>query len=94
MPKTEINIKNIDKGYHSFAYFTLAILWFFTFYKKPKRKYIIAICCIIFGIIIEVLQNSLTVYRTGDYFDVLANTFGVLLALTVFNLFLKKKRIN
>jgi VanZ family protein len=88
------NIKNIDKVYHSFAYFTLAISWLFTFYKKPNRKYIVVICCIIFGIIIEILQSNLTVYRTGDYFDVLANSLGVLVALIIFNLFLKKNRVN
>lgn len=91
VPGTGIEIKNIDKAYHSIAYFTLAIAWLFTFYQKPNKKYLIVICCIVFGIIIEVLQSNLTVYRTGDYLDVLANSLGVLLALTVFNLFLKKK---
>ena len=91
MPKTGIKISNIDKLYHSFAYFTLALSWLITYYKKPRKKYLIVICCIIFGIIIEVLQGTLTIYRTGDYLDVLANSFGVLLALLVFNLFFQKK---
>ena len=94
MPSTGIKIKNIDKAYHSFAYFTLAISWLFTYYKKPKKKYIIVISCILFGIIIEVLQSSLTIYRTGDYYDVLANSLGVLVALFIFNLFFKKNSIN
>ena len=87
-------VKNADKIYHSIAYFTLAISWLFTFYKKPQKKYIIVIACIIFGMIIELLQTNLTLYRTGDLLDVLANTFGILLALLIFNLFLKKKHIN
>ncbi|WP_340960042.1 VanZ family protein [Polaribacter reichenbachii] len=91
---TGVEIKNIDKAFHSIAYFTLTAAWLFSFYKKPEKKYLIAISCIIFGIIIEVLQASLTVYRTGDFIDVLANSFGVILALIIFNLFLKKKWIN
>ena len=94
MPDTSIKVVNIDKGYHSFAYFILTIAWLLSFYKKPKKKYIIAISCIIFGIIIEILQASLTVYRTGDYYDVLANSLGVLLALGTFSLFFKKNDIN
>ena len=78
MPKTNIKISNIDKLYHSFAYFTLTISWLLSFYKKPEKKYVIVIGCIILGIIIEVLQGTLTIYRTGDYLDVLANSFGVL----------------
>ena len=91
LPSSKINIINIDKAYHSIAYFALGITWLFAYYKKPEKKYFIVICCIIFGIIIEVLQNSLTSYRTGDYVDAIANSCGVLLALLIFNLFVKKK---
>lgn len=93
MPSTGINFTHIDKGYHSLAYFVLTLSWLFTFYKKPQKRYLIVFGCIILGIIIEVLQHALTIYRTGDYLDVIANSIGALLALFVFNLFLKK-RIN
>ena len=90
----DIKISNIDKAYHSIAYFTLAIAWLIVYYKKPNKKYIIVICCIIFGIVIEVLQSKITVHRTGDYYDILANSSGVLFALLIFNLISKKKQIN
>jgi VanZ family protein len=90
LPSSKINIINIDKAYHSIAYFALGITWLFAYYKKPEKKYFIVICCIVFGIIIEVLQSSLTSYRTGDYVDAIANSCGVLLALLIFNLFVKK----
>jgi VanZ family protein len=90
MPKVEVNIGNIDKFYHSFAYFTLSFCWLFSFYKKPKLKNIIVISCIIYGIIIEVLQDTVTLYRTGDFRDVLANTVGIVLGLFVYNQILKK----
>ena len=94
LPKTDINITNIDKVYHSMAYFTLAIAWLIVYYKKPSKKYLIVICCIIFGIVIELLQDKITIYRTGDYYDILANSSGVLVALLIFNLISKKKQIN
>ena len=90
LPSSKIDIINIDKAYHSIAYFALGISWLFAYYKKPEKKYFIVICCIVFGIIIEVLQSSLTSYRTGDYVDAIANSCGVLLALLIFNLFVKK----
>lgn len=94
MPKADINISNIDKVYHLFAYFTLTICWLFSFYKKKHLKYFIVISCIIYGIVIEVLQDTLTMYRTGDYKDVLANTLGIVLGLVVFNQILKKIKVN
>ena len=93
MPNTGITLVNIDKAYHSFAYFTLTIFWLLSFYKIPKKKYLITLCCIIYGIIIEVLQNVITDYRTGEYLDVLANSIGCLLALFVFSMIFKKNRL-
>jgi VanZ family protein len=95
MPSNDLlKIKNIDKAYHSIAYFALGITWLFTYYKKPEKKYLIVICCIIFGMIIEILQYTLTDYRSGDYLDVIANSCAVLLSLLIFNFFSKKKPIN
>ena len=93
MPKTPTNLTfaNIDKVFHCFAYFTLATSWLVAYYRKPQKKYLIVISCIIFGIIIEVLQNTITKYRTGESLDVIANSAGVLLALLIFNLISKKK---
>ena len=92
VPTIPLQITHLDKYQHAFAYFTLTMCWLLSFHKKtPNRKYTIVFACIIFGIILEVLQYKLTQYRTGDYLDILANTVGVVLALMVFNQFLKKK---
>ena len=94
VPNIPFQIENSDKYQHAFAYFVLTICWLFSFYKKRiNRKYTIVIACIIFGIILEVLQATLT-NRTGDYLDTLANTAGIVLALLVFNQFSKKKQVN
>jgi len=95
MPKEGISsLGNIDKLYHITAYFSLSIFWLFSFYKKVNLKYIIISICIIYGIIIEVLQATVTTYRSGDFKDILANTLGVFLGLLVFNIILKKIKLN
>ena len=85
-----------DKIYHLIAYFLLMLSWLYAFFKKKSFtqyvKYII-IGCIAFGIIIEILQGVTTTYRTSSFLDVVANTFGVVLASIVFHFFEKKIRL-
>ncbi|MDC1515257.1 VanZ family protein [Polaribacter sp.] len=88
----KIAISNIDKLYHLIAYFSLTFSWLLAL-KKSKYKYKVLIGSLLYGIFIEVLQTTLTVYRTGELFDFLANSIGVLLALLIFNLFFKKKHL-
>ena len=82
-----------DKTYHLIAYFLLMLSWLYVFCKKETLqrnvKYII-LGCIIFGIIIEILQGVVTSYRTASYLDIVANTIGVLLAVVIFHVFEKK----
>jgi|TARA_B110000208_G_scaffold32427_1_gene42717 VanZ family protein len=85
-----IEISSIDKIYHLIGYFTLTFSWLLTL-KKAKYKVLIA--CVLYGIIIEVLQTKFTVYRTGELFDFLANTLGGVLALLIFNRFFEKKHL-
>ncbi|MFT7330126.1 MAG: VanZ family protein [Roseivirga sp.] len=91
---SEINmpIDNFDKVFHSLAYFFLALSWFFAVQKSHsifKYRIVVAFLVIIFGIIIEVLQSSLTTYRTADYYDIMANSFGILIAMVLFNRLLR-----
>ena len=84
-----IAISNIDKFYHLIAYFVLTFSWLLTL-KKSKYKYKVLIACVLYGIILEVFQTTLTEYRAGEMLDFLANTLGGLIALGAFSLFLKK----
>jgi len=93
MPSYNAGIVHLDKLQHCFAYFILSSLWLLVFSKKNK-KYLIVLCCVLFGILIEVLQNELTNYRTGDYLDVIANSIGVFLGLFVFNQIKKKLKLK
>ena len=84
----DIGVSFADKIFHSFTYVILVFLWFKTFvlhFKIVKIKSIIyaSIISIIFGIIIEVLQEVLTETRRGDVYDVLANSIGVLFTASI-----------
>tara|TARA_B110000902_G_scaffold190943_1_gene216191 strand:- start:270 stop:647 length:378 start_codon:yes stop_codon:yes gene_type:complete len=93
MPEYNVAIRHLDKWQHCFAYLVLTFFWLFAFYKK-ERKHLIIFCCILFGILIEVLQYTITNYRTGDYLDVLANSSGVLFGFFIFNQAFKRKQVK
>jgi VanZ family protein len=85
----DIKVSNGDKIFHLLAYLVLTFLWVNTFiYKfKLKKEHAIVyagVFCIAFGIIIEVLQGSVTSYRSSDIYDVVANTCGVLIMILIF----------
>ncbi|MBE16099.1 MAG: hypothetical protein CL867_07595 [Cytophagaceae bacterium] len=93
----------MDKLLHLGAYFGLTLLWiacwvywqwrFFDATVKKRLKRIMLITAILascYGIIIEVLQGTMTSYRTLDHWDVLANTTGVTLAILLCSLFINK----
>jgi len=87
---SELNVKITvsDKFLHSLAYLILSLSWLFAIKKSHsnfKTKIQIGFIVFLFGIIIEVLQSSLTIYRHGDYLDIIANTFGIILAIVTFN---------
>ncbi|CAM4058297.1 VanZ family protein [Gillisia limnaea] len=85
-----------DKMLHTGASFVLALVWmlFYLLRMEQKKNYVpaflvISVLVIIFGILIEVLQGVLTTYRQPDWADVVANSIGVLLALSL-SFFFKK----
>ncbi len=87
-----LDIKSGDKYLHFIAYFGLSVIWYFALKDRiPKRvfKIIVPLGLIIYGIILEGLQSGLTTYRTGDLYDALANTAGVIVGLIFFNTIIK-----
>ncbi|MUP44512.1 VanZ family protein [Gramella sp. BOM4] len=80
-----------DKMLHAGAYLFLTLLWklFFVFKQSDFQRYKanlmwVAVACFLFGMLIEVLQGTLTSYRTPDWWDILANSTGVILAVIFF----------
>ncbi len=84
----KVEISSGDKIFHALSYVVLTVLWYYTFYYNLKFNNIKALIyavavSIIFGIVIEVLQGTVTAYRSSDINDVFANSFGAILAAAV-----------
>ncbi len=85
-----------DKLAHVVAYLGLATLWglSWNFYSKPKQFHpyytVLLLAGLIYGTVIEVLQQQLTTSRTADVLDIVANLFGMLLG-AILGQFLFKK---
>jgi VanZ family protein len=82
-----------DKIYHFIAYTIFTILCF-NLLNTPQVKYKISISvviAIIYGIIIEVLQSVISNSRTSDFYDVVANSLGVVFGVIVIGFFRNRK---
>ncbi len=93
-----VRVEGSDKIGHLLAYFVFAIVWFlfFFFSKRQSRKFTTsfiwaALFGFAYGILMEILQATLTSYRSPDWKDVIANTSGIVLA--VFLLIILKNKI-
>ena len=85
---SRINIPYGDKVVHFIFYFVAAVLGsLFIIETKEVKSVLIknlkllALLLIFFGIIIEVIQEGMTINRSGDVFDALANSLGVILGI-------------
>ncbi|MBT8182751.1 MAG: VanZ family protein [Eudoraea sp.] len=79
----EIYILHLDKVVHFLFYFVAAILGILLIRERTKGKLnlsrsvlITVLIVIIYGIVIEVIQNTFTLNRSGELYDVLANSLG------------------
>lgn len=94
-----VKIPNIDKLVH-FTFYSVAtvlgVLSLKEFFNVKKVKSLIVwylvFSLIAYGIIIEVLQSTVTVTRSAEFLDFVANTIGVFAGLIVANgLFLRER---
>ncbi|AOW20885.1 VanZ family protein [Urechidicola croceus] len=93
LEELNVDISVSDKLLHTIAYFVLSMSWLFAVKKSHyslKLKIIIALAILLFGIIIEVLQGSLTDNRHADYYDIIANSTGILIALLIFGFLFRR----
>lgn len=95
-------IPNVDKIVHFTFYFIAFILGgLYLLETKGQRKGILkkngvlAFSLIIYGIIIEVVQGTLTVGRSGDIFDAMANSTGVAIGfVTILSIFYRQRGLK
>ena len=99
---SSFNIPYADKLVHFTFYFVAVILGSLYVLQLKDRQQVIlrkigilAFFLVLFGIIIEVIQEKLTVDRFGDVIDALANTTGVIIGfMVIFNRFYKQRGLK
>ncbi|MCM2302926.1 MAG: VanZ family protein [Flavobacteriaceae bacterium] len=94
IPKLEFGY--FDKIAHLISYLSLSFSWFLALCLKNEsnlKTIIIVLSITIYGIIIEIIQGNYTPNREADFYDVLANTIGVLIGLVLFILWIQKRKV-
>jgi VanZ family protein len=79
-----IDIPNIDKAVHFCMYFgfmSVIILENKNNIKSNGHLFLLGLIPLSFGILMEILQATLTVTRSGSFFDALANSAGILVSI-------------
>ena len=91
-----LNIPHLDKIVHLGMYFVLMSSVLYENIRNESAVKILFLISLIpfgFGILIEVLQAAFTVSRSGSFYDILANTAGILLSV-LFWIWLKPYKIR
>ena len=98
-PSTDLdNVPGIDKLVHTGMYFVMASLLWWEFYKGQKNTHApiwhawvgAFLCPLLYGGIVELLQEYCTEHRGGEWLDFAANSAGVIIAAVVGYYFLPK----
>jgi VanZ family protein len=89
LPSLNVKIEGIDKGIHFIFHFLFTFLWSVYIYsinKNINRNKIVKVILgsIVFGVLIEIIQEFFTTTRQADSKDILANTLGALVAGILF----------
>ena len=78
----QITFNFSDKLIHCLFYTGLTFFWIKSAEEPSNRKIIkTALLVFLFGLVLEILQETLPIQRDMDIFDLLANSVGILLAI-------------
>ncbi len=94
LPKQDLPIVEtdlpIDKIGHVLLHSLLVFGWLLVFFVMNEKQissikiWQVITVCFVYGIVIEIIQELLIPLRQADFFDVLANTVGLLIGFTLF----------
>jgi len=87
-----INIPFLDKIVHFGMYFGLMSVIIFEnrkIIKSIRQLFLIALIPLFYGILMEILQSTLTTTRSGSFYDVFFNLVGILASLLLLWLWIK-----
>lgn len=80
--------KHADKVVHFLMYFGITIVFLFEHYietwKMQKRDYVMNIYPLLLGGFIEIIQTAFMPYRSGEWYDLIANISGIFAANLLF----------
>lgn len=79
-----VNIPYMDKIVHFGMYFVMMSVIILEHRKSLKNSRILFLFALIplaYGVLMEILQSTLTVTRTGDFYDALADAAGILVSV-------------
>lgn len=82
-----LELLSFDKWVHAGMFFVLCILIFFYLIQRTAEKRPVTIflfICIAYGCLLEVMQGTLFSNRSADWHDMVANTFGCLMAFAFY----------
>lgn len=88
-----IPVAGKDKIVHFTFYCCFVILWLSYFQKRKfdiKNEWKVVLVAIGYGILMEILQGTITTSRSADVFDAIANSIGAFSGLFIIRSFLKK----
>lgn len=84
-----LELLSFDKFVHASMFFVMSCLWLAFFLKANKLSFVVMISvvliCISYGGLLEIMQAKVFSNRSGDWLDFIANTFGCLMGLWLFN---------
>lgn len=83
----KLNTGYDDKIAHFVLYAGLCLFWFMSLHTlKSKSSLVLAsLLSIVFGLVIEILQGIVSIHRTTEVFDLVANCLGVLTMAFIIN---------
>jgi VanZ family protein len=96
IPSTEIpriKVSFIDKIAHVLIHGCLSLIWLWYRFSGDKchislkNVFVVLFICFSYGVVIEVAQHLLTLTRSFDIFDIVANGLGSLLGLLSYWIF-------
>jgi len=84
----DLGISFADKIFHFGAYAMMTFIWFNFFSSlkmttKTESIIIAVIIAVILGMVIELLQGTITESRQADFNDVIANNVGILISALI-----------
>ena len=83
------HIPHLDKFVHFIMYSVMQYLWLLYMVKAEivnKKGFIISssIISVLYGVLMEMLQSMFFIHRSGDLYDAITNTIGVLTVLLLY----------